>query len=42
MGHLRENCRVPTDHGVIYPERLTLFLEMCLTGETKVGNHGGN
>jgi len=42
LGHLYENSTVSNVHGVIFPERLTDFLDMCLAGEAKVGNHGGN
>jgi len=42
MGRLHENCTVTKVHGVMFPERLTDFLDMFLTGETRVGNHGGN
>jgi len=43
MCHLHESSTVTTNvQGVIFPERLTDFLDICLTGETRVGNHGGN
>jgi hypothetical protein len=42
IGHLHENSTVTNVHGAIFPEGLSDFLDMCLTGETRVGNHGGN